>query len=65
MKMADLQGRILGRQKQTLLPAGAQTAGSVHPHLTGQPEAEALATATLRGTGSRLVALLTDTVKTE
>ena len=57
-------GRSLALQKQTPPPAGAQTAGHVSHHLTDQPGAEALETATLRETGSRLVALLTDMVRT-
>jgi len=58
-------GRSLALQKQTPPPAGAQTAGHVSHHQTDQPGAEALETATLRETGSRLVALLTDMARTE
>ena len=58
-------GRSLALQKQTPPPAGAQTAGHVSHHPTDQPAAEALETATLRGTGSRLVALLTGMARTE
>ena len=65
MMVNELPGRSLVHPKQTLHPAGEQTAGQESRHLTALPEGEVLATATLIGTGSSQEVLLTDMVKTE
>ena len=65
MMATGLPGRSLVHPRQTLHPAGEQTAGQESPHLTVLPEEEGLATATLTGTGSSQEVLLTDMVKIE
>ena len=65
MAMTGPPGRNLDLQKQTLHPAGVQTAGLVSHHLTDLPGEAALGTATQKETGNRLVDLLTGMVRTE
>ena len=57
--------RSLALQKQTPHLAGVQTAGPVSHRQTDQREAEALETATLKETESKVVDLLTDMARTE
>lgn len=64
MTGTGLPGKSLVHQRQTLHPAGVQTAGPGSPRPTALPE-EALETAIPTGTGSSQAALLTDMAKTE
>lgn len=64
MMGTGLLGKSLVHQKQTLHPAGVQTAGPESPHRTALPE-EVLGTAIPTGTGSSQAVLLTDMAKTE